>query len=621
MSTQTKPSTFRLIPLRCLCISSLNVRKTGVNAGIEQLAELIDAEGVLQNLDVYEAQESEGKKGVTHAVIGGGRRLRALQLLLKQKRIKSDHPVPCLVVSYERAVQVSLSENSGRESMHPADEFEAFRALIDAGQSIEDVAARFGVKPVVVQRRLKLANVSPTFIAMYREGKGNITLEHLMAFAVTEDHARQEAAWESLKSYERSPSGLRQVLLEQEVSSKDPIARFVGMKAYQKAGGVLRRDLFAQEEEGALLDAELVRRLASEKLDKQAAQLKAEGFAWVEVHLEWDYSMRSNYGRVGRIVRERTEAERARLEELQARKAEIVKQEAEAEDDEAQLESLSDLENRLDLEIDAIEEACLLPDPVQQSCAGAVVSLDHQGKLLIERDLLKPEDAQRFAKEHKARQRVAQSQGPRTHSAALVRRLTAQRTLALQATLTQRPDVALIALTHRLVLETFALCRYSAESALRIDVDDVGLSPHAKELEGSKAHEALEAQRLAWEAKLPQAGSMLPWLMDQPQSEVLALLAFCVAQSVAGVQSTETPSATDELARVAGLDLREWWSVTAEGYLGSIPKAQVLEAVKEAVSAEAAAPLSKLKKAAMVKAAEERLVGTGWLPAFLRNVA
>src|SRR6185437_13544799 len=162
-----------------------------------------------------------------------GRRWRALRLLIDQGRITPYFPVPCLTVSYERAVQISLAENSGRESMHPADEFEAFRQLIDAGQSIEDVAARFGVTPLVVERRLKLANMSAKFIALYREGE--ITLEHLMAFAVTDDHDRQEQAWESLKVFDRTPIVIRRALTDDEVSLSEPIARYVGIKAYEKA--------------------------------------------------------------------------------------------------------------------------------------------------------------------------------------------------------------------------------------------------------------------------------------------------------------------------------------------------------------------------------------------------
>lgn len=171
MTTETSSTQFRFIPVRHLTLSPLNVRKTVDEASIEQLAELIHAEGILQNLDVYECSQDDGDERTTHAVVAGGRRWRALRRLIEQGRITPDYPVPCLTVSYERAVQISLAENSGQEPMHPADEFEAFRQLIDAGQSIEDVAARFGVTPLVVERRLKLANVSPKFVALYREGE------------------------------------------------------------------------------------------------------------------------------------------------------------------------------------------------------------------------------------------------------------------------------------------------------------------------------------------------------------------------------------------------------------------------------------------------------------------
>src|SRR6185312_2302427 len=220
-------------------------------------------------------------------------------------RISSDYPVPCLTVSYDRAVQISLAENSGREPMHPADEFEAFRQLIDAGQSIDDVAARFGVTPLVVERRLKLANVSPKFIALYREGE--ITLEHLMAFAVIDDPGRQEQVWASLKAFDRTPVMLRRALTDEEVSLREPMARYVGIKAYEKAGGIVHRDLFAEEESDVRLDGELVRKLATAKLEKCAERLRKEGVAWVHVRPEFDYADRAAYGHVKTALRDPTD--------------------------------------------------------------------------------------------------------------------------------------------------------------------------------------------------------------------------------------------------------------------------------------------------------------------------
>ncbi len=617
MSNDSKAQ-FRFIEARSLSLSPINVRKTGGDDAIEQLAELIAAEGILQNLDVYECEIGEGKKKTTHAVVAGGRRWRALQLLIRQKRIKPEFTVPCLIVRYERAVQISLAENSGREPMHPADEFEAFRQLIDAGQSIEDVAARFGVTPLVVQRRLKLASVAPAFIELYRKGK--LTLEHLMAFAVTDDHARQQEVWESLKSNDRHPGAIRRALTAHEVSSREPLAKFVGVKAYEKAGGAVRRDLFQQDDEGEMLDSELVHKLASQKLEVHAEKLRAEGLAWVEVRPEWDYSERAQFGRVRTVLRPATEAEQVQIDVLNARRAELDTQLEAASEEEEKYDALSEQIEALESELAALDEVREVEDPAQQAYAGAVVAIGRDGKLHIERDLLKPEDAKRFA-----RSRAESNSAPkvaREHSAALALRLNAQRTLALQAVLAERPDVAVVALTHRLALQTFPQYALSRDSIVKIDAHNAALGAHAEELAVTKAQATLRARREALEVTLPKdAGQLFAWLLVQPQADVLGLLAFCVAQSADGVTDDERHEGLDELARAAGLDMREWWNATAANYFGSVTKARVLEIVRETVSPEAAATLTKLKKESLIQAAEGKVAGTGWLPAVLRNVA
>jgi ParB family chromosome partitioning protein len=232
--------------------------------------------------------------------------------------------------------------------------------------------------------------------------------------------------------------------------------------------------------------------------------------------------------------------------------------------------------------------------------------------------LLKPEDAKRLAQGHG--RPTSDPQETRLHSAALVRRLTAHRTLALQAVLSERPDIALVALTHRLVLKTFSLYGFTRASVVEIDPRSAALAPHAEELASSKAHGALQSRREALEDRLPKDEHQLfAWLLQQPQGEVLALLAFCAAQSVDGVTDSETRGAFDELARAAALDMREWWTATATSYFGSVSRTRVLEAVTEALSADATTELSTLKKAALVQAAEEKVAGRGWLPSILRN--
>lgn len=620
--TIANSSQFQFIEARRLSLSDLNVRKTGAANGIEQLAEMIAAEGVVQNLDVIEEESGEGKKRTTHAVVGGGRRWRALQLLMKQKRIKPEFAVPCLVVSREKAIQISLTENSGREEMHAADQFEAFKRLVDAGQPIEDVAARFGVKPIVVQRRLKLANVCPKLLDLYRKdnGKEKMTLEILMALAGTDDHERQQQVWDSLKPYDREPHTIRRLLTENEVSASQPLARFVGIKAYEKAGGVVRRDLFQENEEGVLLDAELVRRMAIAKLEKEAEKLKAEGATWVEVRPEWSYQDRAEYGRVRGTLRAPTEAEQSEIEALEARRA-TLEEECDGDDEERYDEIQNQIEE-VEARLAQIDQQRQVADPAQQACAGAVLTVDRSGKLVIERDLLKPEDAKRFTRANRGAMTSATAapKAPRLHSAALTRRLTAQRTLALQAVLAQRADVALLALTHRLVLRSFS--RYGADrhSILQVDTKRPSFHAQAEELATSKAQAALLERREAWEAILPQeSAQVFAWLLEQPQDTVLGLLAYCVAQSVDGITDSEARGPVDELARAAALDMSEWWSATAASYFGSVSRARILEVVQQTVSAEAAASLSKLKKVALVQAAEQKVAGSGWLPALLGN--
>jgi ParB family chromosome partitioning protein len=192
------------------------------------------------------------------------------------------------------------------------------------------------------------------------------------------------------------------------------------------------------------------------------------------------------------------------------------------------------------------------------------------------------------------------------------------RQCGLQATLARRPEIALVALTHRLILRTFG-AGYARDSALQIEADTAALQGHAKDLAGSKAQSEMEALAEQLRTGLPEdADALFAWLLVQPQAQVPSSLAYCVATTLNGVQSDECVSPTDALARAAGLDVREWWTPSVDNYLGSVPKARILAVVTEAVSGHAAAPLAKLKKAAIAKAAEQQLVGTGWLPTILR---
>jgi ParB family chromosome partitioning protein len=133
--------------------------------------------------------------------------------------------------------------------MHPVEQFQAFLQLINRGQSVTDIAARFGIAEGVVNRRLGLARVSPLLLQKYREGEMN--LELLQAFTLTDDHAAQEAVWHQLQPWNRKPHTVRQMLSHDDIPADGEQVRFVGLDVYEAEGGAVRRDLFAEGEEGS----------------------------------------------------------------------------------------------------------------------------------------------------------------------------------------------------------------------------------------------------------------------------------------------------------------------------------------------------------------------------------
>ncbi|WP_139270343.1 ParB/RepB/Spo0J family partition protein, partial [Pseudomonas aeruginosa] len=288
----------QLLPRR----SKRNVRTTP-RQSIPELAASIARIGLLQNLIVILSADGEA-----YEVVAGDRRLTALKLLAKKKRIPADYEVPCLLVADASARTVSLAENVQRENMHPADQFAAFAALVKEGRPIEDIAADFGVSPLVVQRRLKLANVSPRLMADYRAG--GVTLEQLMALTITDDHAAQEAAFYGAAEWQRSPSKLRERLTEREIDATHALVRFVGLDAYQQAGGGIRRDLFAEGDAGTYLtDTAVLETLVRDKLATLAEDVRAEGWAWVEAVPHLAYEERQAFQNAPRHRREPTTRE------------------------------------------------------------------------------------------------------------------------------------------------------------------------------------------------------------------------------------------------------------------------------------------------------------------------
>lgn len=616
-----------LVPLSRLRASRRNVRKTS-GQSIEALAASIARVGLLQNLTVTAAADGEH-----YDVVAGGRRLAALKLLVKTKRLDADWPVPCLLVEASDARTASLTENVQREAMHPADQFEAFAALVKEGRPIEDIAADFGVTPLVVQRRLKLANVSPRLMADYRADQ--VSLEQLMALSITDDHAAQEAAFYDAPDWQRGPHALRERLTEREVDAGHPLVRFVGLDAYEAAGGKTRRDLFAEDDSGIYLDDfALLERLVRDKLDALAETVRAEGWAWVEALPQFSYADRQAFHVAPQTQREPTAREARRIAVLQGR---IERTDAELDDayeaeDEDKVHALEKRRDALMAQLSGFDASLNTYAPEVLSVAGAVVSIDREGQAVIHRGLLREAEAKALHTLERLRQGFTQDGGANQDadddtestpakpvlSDRLAQRLSAHRTAVMQVELSRKPQVALAALAHNLVQGTIQESRYWSSSVLELKAsrkDD--FEQVAPDWPESPAAVALREQVLAWRERLPEdPEALMPVLLDMPQDDLLALLALCTAMTVnLTVTRANAPQPGQELAQAVGLDMAAWWQPTAESYFQHLPKAAILQAVSEYAPGEVSR-LSKLKKAALVSEAERLAQGKGWMPAY-----
>lgn len=605
------------IPLSKLIASSANVRRTGRSANIGELAASIEAHGLLQNLTVRPVLNGK-KKPEAFEVIAGGRRLAALKALAKRKALPANAVIPCNIIIEGIAEEISLAENALQCPMHPADQYEAFAKLHDEhGMSAEDIAARFGVTSAVVKQRLKLGAVSPKLMKLYRGGELN--LDQLMAFAITDDHKKQERVWAELPSFNRDREAILEALSEGQVHSDDRRAVFVSAKAYEAAGGAIVRDLFDAEGGGFLADAELLNCLAREKLQGVANTVAAEGWKWVAVELEFDHGMAAEMRRIYPKAVKLSKNERKQLRKLQTRHDALCEKYNDAD----MPEKIAAQCERLERAIEALDKTAFAVADV--AIAGAIATLSHDGEVRVERGLVRRED-EPSKKANKTDKKIAngeQTDGKAPLSERLIADLTAHRTAGLRNELAQNSGMAVIATVHALAAATF-FSGGGDVSCLQITPRSVSLGSHASGIEESPASRQIAERHEAWAKRLPRDPATLwNFIHGLSDSERLSLLAHCVSLTVNAVQastrrSTQASDHADILARELALDMTMYWQPTAESYFGRVAKERIIEAVHEGVTEAAATNIAGMKKQPMAETAEKLLAGKGWLPTLLR---
>jgi ParB family chromosome partitioning protein len=553
--------------------------------------------------------------------IGEGRRLAQL-LRVKRKQIQESEPIRCVIDTANDPFEISLDENVTRTPMSVMDEVEAFAHLVDGGMSAEDVARRFGCTVRLVEQRLALARLSPKIRTAYR--KGDINLDVARAFAINDDHAAQERVFRHFaKPITHAPS-VRNALTVGRIPAHDRLARFVGVEAYEAAGGAMVRDLF--EPEIVFFDnGELLQRLAAEKADALRDELAKEGWGWVEVQLGHGQVEGCAGERLHPTSRKLKPAERKQVESLEKRIAELDEKLEDAGDDDPLWAERDEAEAKLD----AMQEAARSYDKKLIPHAGAVVAVDRNGRPAITRGLIKRADLKSIAKlrakgipksdagdaeQCPGDNGSAEGEGPRL-TKALVERLTEARTRGLRAALAQNAHVAL-------GLMVYVLMRQSAD---RATVPGVAILSRPI---GFDDDDAFEQARTTFAERVPEnETALLGACLDQSVDQLLEALAVFMSETVDLTRGglLREDQRLQRMGDCLAADMTRHWEAS-EDFWQAAPKALAIAALETALSVVnlgeqerrgMIAAFGKMKKGELARTAAQALKDTGWLPEIL----
>lgn len=614
----------RDIPLNLLSLSEANVRTIFTDEEIKDLADDIASRGIVQAFLVRPAAD-DGKDSGRFEVVDGGRRFRASQLLVKQKRLPADAAIPCVVKPDGMPEDDSLAANTFRADLHPLDELNAFNTLVAKGKSVEDVAATYKVTPTYVKQRMKLAGLNPVLHAAFREEKMN--LGRLEAFCVSDDQKRQKQVYEALfnkRGYvDNSPHAIRSALTEKTVRVGDKRVKFIGLKAYQKAGGAALTDLFNPNGGEYLTDPALVNQLVQKKFDGMRQKHLDAGWKWALGTVDindldrkgWDQLVPPPHAPEVQEKIAALEAERDRLYEV------------DTDDDEAEDKRVQERLDAIDAELETLDTDTSFTAE-QMASAGVLIYLDWNGKSQVTYGHVLPEDRKAAMAASPAPlggdEETSPSNGgkkPSGLSMSLVEELTSARTVALRNAMANDFSAAFLGVLHVMALTHFY--HRSHLSCLQLQKRD------APALSGEAAKQWAPAELMAkrnaeWKKRLPDDAEQL-WdaLLAMEDTTRRSLFAHVAGMTINAVQAQfanrEAIPHAGQLANAMGMHMvSAGWTPTAANYLGRVAKPLIVDAVREAKGDEELEILSGLKKTEMAAAAERLLQGTGWLPQILR---
>ncbi|EIW7889444.1 ParB/RepB/Spo0J family partition protein [Salmonella enterica] len=596
------------VPLSALVKSPQNVRIVPYSAeSVRELADSIKGIGLLQNLVVHLLPDG------LYGVAAGGRRLAAMSLLVTEKMLPPDWPVRVKVVPEDLATAASLTENGQHLEMHPAEQIAGFRAMAAEGKTPAQTGDLLGYSPRHVQRMLKLAGLAPLILQALAEDK--ITTEHCQALALEDNPERQVQVYEAAcrESWNNKPEVrvIRNLITESEVPTHNNSKfRFVGESAF--SADEVRADLFS-EEQGGFVDRLALDTALLEKLQVVAECLKeAEGWAWCAGRME----PVSRYGEDATVYRIQDEPDAVYTEQEQQRMDEL-------QDQYDENQTASDETDALESEMEAIECAAQLRawTPEMRAESGVVVSW-RQGEICVQHGVMLREQSETEEEPDQVKTYERQPEPVDEISVPLLTRMCSERTLAVQAALMQQPEKSVALLAWTLCLNVFGSGAYNRPAQISLDCKHYSLTNTAPSGKEGMAFLTLmqEGQRL--EELLPEG-----WKQDfttfftLSTDDLLALLSFCTACSLDGMQTRGTGGTTrsplDALETALAFHLRDWWQPTKADFFTGLRKPQIIAALNEAGLTGAARDAEKMKKGDAAELAEDKMRDTRWVPVWM----
>lgn len=448
-------------------------------------------------------------------------------------------------------------KTSPREALDPADEVRAFAQLRDTGATTADIARTFGVTEQHVYRRMALANL-PTEVLDALKAR-DISLSTAAVFTVATDRDLALQVLDRIRGTDTSTQQVRRMLLPDAIGASDSRVRFVGVEAYEAAGGALTRDLFSDNV--ALHDEELLNQLYNDKLQADAQEL-GKDWKWFEVldSSYASYERTSNMQRVYKVEGQLSEEECDLYDEL----TELA--ETEVLNDAGQ-KKLAELQDKM--EGDYTDE--------QRQVAGLLVYV-HNGKLSISGPWIKKED-QKAAVENGAltgyaarlveeQAQKAEAPAPR-YSGSLVKDLQTLQLHAVQAALARNLEL-------QLDLLAFQLSKESLSSIYDITPREATIVPERADGLTPDPILDVEANRGHWQESEEQASAFAEFRAKgkQHRDHILAV-------RLARVLPHYRNHLFADVAELARADIRAIWTPTKADFFGRIKSDQLDELMME----------------------------------------